>query len=393
MKSLVIALALAGWVLATPACSSFSSGGGGRPAGSGGGGGIGGSGGVGGTSTGGSGGAAGSSAGGGGGSAPADGGQDVATTDGPGDDACTTDSDNDGVPDCIDVCPGDANKTTTAGQCGCYIAETDTDGDGTADCVDRCPKDRDHTQPGVCGCGAADNTPLCLVHRYSFDDTGGTTIRDSVGTANGTAVNFTPPGGGSVTLAGAQSDQYISLPSGIISAMGDSATFEAWVTWNATGFWQRIFDFGNSTSAGTQGQMGTSFVFLTPQGGPSGVVWASLVTPIGGVTEAAAATLLTTNSMQHVALVVDNSAANADAGGGRTTSVYVNGALVAQSNPNMPNPLSSVDDTNNWLGRSQFMLDPEFSGTYFEFRIYSAPRSAAQIMASFQAGPDNLPAQ
>ena len=56
--------------------------------------------------------------------------------------------------------------------------------------------------------------------------------------------------------------------------------------------------------------------------------------------------------MQHVALVVDNSAANADAGGGRTSSIYVNGALVAQSTPNMPNALSGVDDTNNWLGRS-----------------------------------------
>ena len=48
------------------------------------------------------------------------------------------------------------------------IAETDTDGDGTPDCVDLCPDDPDKIEPGACGCGVADTdtdadgTPDCL---------------------------------------------------------------------------------------------------------------------------------------------------------------------------------------------------------------------------------------
>jgi hypothetical protein len=57
---------------------------------------------------------------------------------------------------CGDVCPDDPAKTTDAGQCGCGVADTDTDGDGTADCNDSCPADSGKTDPGTCGCGTAD---------------------------------------------------------------------------------------------------------------------------------------------------------------------------------------------------------------------------------------------
>jgi hypothetical protein len=86
-----------------------------------------------------------------------------------------TDSDGDGVPDCIDVCPGspdvdsDGDGTldckdgcpndpmkTVPGQCGCGVPDTDTDGDGVADCKDLCPNDPKKTEPGTCGCGQSD---------------------------------------------------------------------------------------------------------------------------------------------------------------------------------------------------------------------------------------------
>jgi hypothetical protein len=66
-----------------------------------------------------------------------------------------TDSDVDGVPDCIDQCPNDPNKTVP-GTCGCGVADTDTDSDGTPDCIDQCPNDPDKTVPGTCGCGVTD---------------------------------------------------------------------------------------------------------------------------------------------------------------------------------------------------------------------------------------------
>jgi hypothetical protein len=53
--------------------------------------------------------------------------------------------------------------------------------------------------------------------------------------------------------------------------------------------------------------------------------------------------------------------------------------------------LSRLDDQNNWLGRSQWAFDNELAGTYHEFRVYSRALTAAQIAASFAAGPDVLP--
>ena len=67
------------------------------------------------------------------------------------------DSDADGVSDCIDNCPSDPEKIEP-GVCGCGFPDTDTDSDGTADCLDGCPDDPDKTEPGNCGCGTAETT-------------------------------------------------------------------------------------------------------------------------------------------------------------------------------------------------------------------------------------------
>ena len=319
------------------------------------------------------------------------------------------DIDTDGVIDCNDGCPGDHNKAAP-GVCGCGIPDVDTDGDGTLDCMDGCPKDRTRLQPGVCGCGAPDTAaPLCLAHRYKFNDrastdggaadggasdagdggvAGTTVVADSVGTAHGRAVGVVLTGTGSVQLAGGLSDQYIELPAGTVSGLGDSATFEAWVTWAGSGgFWQRIFDFGSSNNPPDgrgQGPGGITWLFLTPQHGGLGTLVVSMATTSAGATEAAGATPLPFGSMHHVAVVVDGRGTG-DAGG-PSLALYADGVLQARSA--IPHQLSAINDVNNWLGRSQFVSDAEFAGTYHDFRIYSAALTGAQIQASFNAGPD-----
>ena len=49
----------------------------------------------------------------------------------------------DGLDDCYDACIYDPNKIFSAGVCGCGIPDDyrDTDGDGTPDCIDVCPND------------------------------------------------------------------------------------------------------------------------------------------------------------------------------------------------------------------------------------------------------------
>ena len=66
-----------------------------------------------------------------------------------------TDTDGDGVADCIDGCPNDRAKTEP-GICDCGVSDVDTDGDGVADCIDGCPNDRAKTEPGICDCGVSD---------------------------------------------------------------------------------------------------------------------------------------------------------------------------------------------------------------------------------------------
>jgi hypothetical protein len=287
------------------------------------------------------------------------------------------------------MCVTDRNKTAP-GLCGCNGVETDTDSDGTPDCNDMCPRDATRTAPGVCGCGLPDTAaPLCLAHRYSFNDAASTaTVRDSVGTADGTAVNVTLPGTGTLTLAGGTSDQYVRLPAGIISALGDNATFETWFTWAGGGAWQRVFDFGtNEMGAGGQGT-GTAFVFFTPMR-DSGVSLLSVNTV--GLTEvngpaAFPSGLTTGGGPHHLACVVDAKGVD---GNTPNAAVYIDGAFVLRIP--LLSVLSGLADVNNWLGRSQFAPDLEFGGTYYEFRIYSAALTAAQISASFAAGPDALP--
>ena len=66
-----------------------------------------------------------------------------------------TDTDADGVADCLDGCPNDPSKVAP-GVCGCGVPDTNTDADGVADCLDGCPNDPAKVAPGVCGCGVAD---------------------------------------------------------------------------------------------------------------------------------------------------------------------------------------------------------------------------------------------
>jgi hypothetical protein len=271
-------------------------------------------------------------------------------------------------------------------------AERDADepGDASADAgssededadVDWCPGDADKTDPGVCGCGVPESCVGlrdALVHRYRFEGAG-TTVRDTKGTAHGTLIGAALPDNGTLTLAGGTSDQYVDLPNRLISGLQD-VTIEAWVTWSGGDPWQRIFDFGDSTAAseGTQ-DMGRSHLFITPQGsGSSGTNLLALFRTPAGEVVAQAAAPLATNVMKHVAVVVD--------GAGDLMTLYLDGQPAASIA--FTAALSDVNDINNWIGRSQWLVDAEFGGVVHELRIYAAALGSSQLANSFAAGPD-----
>ena len=328
-----------------------------------------------------SGGAAASGSGGTGGGADTGGAAGMAEIAGEGGQSCTGG----------DCCPSDPNKTEP-GVCGCGVADTDTDGDGTPDCVDQCPADPNKIAPEVCGCGVAEAPCLALqsslLHRYSFSGTG-TIVTDSKSAANGAVMGkgAALSGNGTLVLAGGvlpvanDPGQYVELPTNCLMGLSN-ATFEAWVTWNGgtdsatyRSYWQRIFDFGE-TSTTTSG----TYLLLTPRAasaaGPSRVAFTagmgamSEAPVVNGVPLSAGAT--------HFTVVVDQT--------NSLISLYLNGTLSAAGT--FTSSLSAINASNCWLGRSQYAADPYFSGTFDEFRVYSAALSAADIAFSQSMGPN-----
>jgi hypothetical protein len=74
-----------------------------------------------------------------------------------------------------------------------------------------------------------------------------------------------------------------------------------------------------------------------------------------------------------------------------TQSLYQNGTLLETSTMPTPQPLTNYVFTNNWLGDSNYTVDPSFTGTISELRIFSSVRTAGQISPSSAAGPDAAP--
>lgn len=254
---------------------------------------------------------------------------------------------------------------------------------------DDCPESDLKIYPGVCGCAVPEAlcTPLkeALVHRYAFDGTGDVAV-DDVGKADGAIYGTLLGGSGQLDLdRKAELEQYVELPNGIIHVL-ESATFEAWVVWTTppppedNPFWERIFDFGVSTAGENARDRGQSYIFLAP--GQPGTVPARGRTAFQKLVDEGETLLDAIDPFPsevpfHVAVVVDAPA--------QEMRLYLDG--LDQGMVPLFGSLSSIEDVNNWLGRSQFVKDSRFGGSFLEFRIYDQALSAAQLADSRALGP------
>jgi len=231
-----------------------------------------------------------------------------------------------------------------------------------------------------------------LKHRYSFSEAPGvTTVEDSQGTADGVvkgngadfdgAGKLVLPGGGFSNSTEDVIGGYVDLPNGIISGLVN-ASFEAWVTWNGTGNWERIFDFGTSDGGEDVSNGNGNYFFMTPQTWGGGFFRFAVRDPRTGgePVQLDRTPVLPTGTELYLAVSYDYC--------GDLASLYVNGELVA-SKP-AATPLNIIRDVNNWLGRAQWG-DPMFAGVFNEFRIWEGGLTAAQVAAHYAAGPDTVP--
>lgn len=204
-----------------------------------------------------------------------------------------------------------------------------------------------------------------LVALYLFDELGGTTAADSSGnghTATMQGATFTAGlRSNAATMSGV--GQYVILPQNITSGL-TSFSISVWA--NVAGsqpIWCRIFDFGTGP---------TTYMFLTPNS-YGGTLRFAITTSGNTMEQRLDATPLGTASWQHAAITV----------AGTVGTLYVAGAQVAQNAAMTLSPASLGVTTQNWLGRSQFSLDPYLTGQIDNFRIYNRALSASEIKQLF----------
>ena len=146
----------------------------------------------------------------------------------------------------------------------------------------------------------------------------------------------------------------------------------AWVTLTSLTNWIRVFDFGNDTS---------TYMFLTPQGGSSGMVRFAITTGgSGGEQQINGSATLNVLAKHQMAVTMS----------GGTGILYVDGVAVGTNSSMTITPSSLGSTVNNYIGKSQLATDPYLNGWIDEIRIYNVGLSAAEIAASAALGSSQL---
>ena len=229
-----------------------------------------------------------------------------------------------------------------------------------------------------------------LVHRYSFNEpaaspAAGLPVHDSVGVQDGlvfgqntaftgSQISLTPDN----TIYTNDKNNYVELPAGLISSY-DAVTLDIWFTASANRMWARIYDFGYQNTAGSGLGYLDAPVFdnSTPNvlavDGNDGVA-----------TVTARANRSLDNATTHLTVVYDKP-------GTSSIRIYTNGLFAGSATLAATNIVPrNINDINCYLGHSQYVGDPAFSGSYDEVRIYSGALSDAQVAAINTAGKDSV---
>jgi hypothetical protein len=216
---------------------------------------------------------------------------------------------------------------------------------------------------------------VTLAHRYSFNETSGTTVADSVG---GAAWNGTLPNGGTFKdgqlQVRASGSQYIKLPAGILGN-STAVTIEAWVTFPSTlptNGW--FFGFGNIS-----GTSGSGYIMCQPKNGRIAITSGNYSGEQNTSPNPSGNWGKQTNL--HVTAVFNPARSQ--------MALYVNGVLKAQST-SVTTPLSAIKNMFSYIGRSFYSGDPYIDFNLDEFRIYNGAFMADDIAETQSLGPDQL---
>ncbi len=220
-----------------------------------------------------------------------------------------------------------------------------------------------------------------VVRRWSFNQAAasapaGTTVTDSVtgteaATVEGTGATFT---GNGLRLPGGASGSgaaYIKLPSDVLSTY-TNVTIEIWARPLSAQTWARVADFNNGTS---------NYLTLTSAIGAD-LTAQRFESKVGGATVTLDSDLPTTAGVQYLYTITYTSTG---ASTGRW-QWYRNGEAVARLD--VAYPLATLQDVNNWLGRSVYGADNLANCEYAEVRVSNVAMSSDEVLANYELGPN-----
>jgi len=188
------------------------------------------------------------------------------------------------------------------------------------------------------------------VGQWNFDGNANDSVGSHPGSVSGAAVYTTGVIDQAIVLNGTN---YVSLPAGVADAQDMTAA--AWVYWAGGNQWQRIFDFGTSTSQN---------LFLTPRSGGNTLRFAI---KDGGTEQQVDAPQLPVGQWVHLAVTLRND----------TATLYVNGKPAASNNAVTIDPADFAPNLN-YIGKSQWP-DPLFNGRIDDFRLYNYALTGSEI--------------
>ncbi|MDO4575230.1 MAG: LamG domain-containing protein [Planctomycetia bacterium] len=222
---------------------------------------------------------------------------------------------------------------------------------------------------------AAANAEWELTHSYTFDNYDGTTVWNNLSGTYDATIRTVGSGSytvdtdnGTLFLNGTSSTNgaYVQLPNNLFRNDQTSATFEVWATVNQLGNHGRIFDIGVDDQ--------TNRLFLSNGSRTSGSSYAYLQKDS---TSGTGNYQLETGKLYH--FLVSKTYDTATASG--TLSYYVNGTLVGTGAS--PSPLTDLNGSANYIGKSGWTADNYVNGTFCEFNIYEG--AAGPITAKVRA--------
>ena len=239
-----------------------------------------------------------------------------------------------------------------------------------------------------------------LAHRWSFNND----LVDSVGGANGVIVD---PADENITFTADEvifggrleagdnetSDDpnlhFVDLPNGIVSALGDHATFMTWYTIKdpAAPDNVRVFSAGDADGSGTEAEwVDGAWTGMTGDG-----AWIEIVTRGGDISFGSRGGGAVDARDGPASDYVDKEVCVAGVWDGSAGQMilYIDG--VEADTASLNRKLSDLVDVSNWLGRSNSTADKTFVGSINELRIYGIPLTGPWVEALYKAGPDGEP--